>query len=185
MNDLKVGMVVTFEEEPYEILYTQHVQMGRGSAVLRSKMKNLASGKVLEKTFKGGDQIEEADLEHKKAQFLYREEGLHHFMDNENYDQFAFTTEQLGDTGQFIKESDEVDVMYYEGKPISVRLPAKVALKVVSAAPAVKGDTAQGGATKPVTLETGMVLNAPLFIKEGDMIKVNTETGEYVERVKQ
>lgn len=181
MNDIKLGKVVTMDGAPFQVINTDHLQMGRGSAVLRTKLRNLIDGAVREHTFKSGDKIEEADLSRGRANFLYREGEQFHFMNNENYEQFVFDQSQVGDLFNYVKEGDDVDVMYFNGNPVTVSLPTKVDLKVVEAPPGVKGDTA-GNATKRVTLETGYELPVPLFIKQGEMIRVNTETGAYVER---
>lgn len=182
MNDLKVGTVISRAGEPFEILSTQHVQMGRGSAVLRTKIKGLVSGKVLEETYKSGDKFKEANLTRSRANFQYTDGKNYFFMDNENYEQFSLPQNQIGEISHFVAEGSDVEVLNFEGSPVMVKLPPKVELKVTSAPPGVRGNTAQGNVTKQVTLETGYVINAPLFIKEGDTIRVNTESGEYVER---
>lgn len=183
MNDLKLGIVIAYDGEPFVIQTTQHVQMGRGSALLRTKMKSLTSGKTLERTFKSGDKVAQADLTRSRANFQYTDGDNFYFMDNESFEQFSLPKNLIGEISNFVSEGSDVDVLNFEGKPVSVKLPPKVDLKVTSAPPGVRGDTAQGNVTKPVTLETGHVVNTPLFVKEGDIIRVNTETGEYVERV--
>lgn len=183
MNDLKIGTVIAYEGAPYVVQYTQHVQMGRGSAVLRTKLKNLITGQVLERTFKGGDRIEEADLSRSGAQLTHREGDNYFFMDNESFEQFSLPKDQVGEISNFVGEGSNVEILNFEGKPVSLSLPTKVELKVTEAPEGIRGDTAQGKVTKPVTVETGYVVNAPLFVKKGDVIRVNTETGEYVERV--
>ena len=182
MNDLKIGTVISHQGDPFVVQSTQHAQMGRGSAVLRTKIKGLVSDKVLEVTYKSGDKIEGADLTRSRANFQYTDNDNYFFMDNENYEQFSLPKDQIGDISNFVSEGSDVDVLNFEGKPVSIKLPPKVDLKVVQAPPGVRGDTAQGSVTKPVTLETGHVVNTPLFVKEGDTVRVNTETGEYVER---
>lgn len=182
MNDLKIGTVISLRGAPYVVVYSQHVQMGRGAAVVRTKLKNLIAGNVLEETFKGGDKFEAADLVRKPVNFLYRDGENFAFMDNESYEQFSLPEGQIGDISKYVGEGTDVDVLYFEGRPVSIMLPAKVELKVTSAPPGVRGDTAQGKVTKQVTLETGLTLNVPIFIKEGDVLRVNTESGEYVER---
>lgn len=184
MNDLKIGTIVSIHNEPYIVQYSQHVQMGRGEPILRTKMKNLITGKILSQTYKSGDQLEEADLVYKKSQFLYKDDENLYFMDTESFEQFFIEKPKENDPSKFMNEGDEVDVMCYEDRPISVRLPIKANFRVKNAPPGIKGDTAQGSVTKPVELETGYIVNVPLFIKEGELIKINTETGEYVERVK-
>ncbi len=181
MSDIKLGKVLDFEGAPFRVISTDHLQMGRGSAVLRTKLKNLITGSVREHTFKGGDKIEEADLTRTKANFLYIEGSQYQFMDNESYEQFALEAEAIGEISNFVKEGEDVEVMSFNGRPVTISLPPKVTLTVVEAPPGVKGDTA-GNATKRVRLGTGYELPVPLFIKQDEQIIVNTETGEYVER---
>lgn len=182
INDIGLGSVISHNGQPYQVTYTQHVKMGRGGANLKTKLKNLITGQVLEITYSGGDKVEEADLERSKANFLYRENNSCYFMDNENYEQFSLDKTAVGEPADFLKEGETVDVLIFEQKPVAVKVPVKVELKVIQSPPGVKGDTA-GSASKVVTLETGREIKAPLFINEGDVIKINTETGEYVERV--
>lgn len=182
MNDLKLNKVISHDGQPYVVVYTQHVQMGRGSAVLRTKLKNLITGQMLERTFKHVDKIQEADLAHNKANFLYKSGDSFEFMDNTSFEQFTLSPEQVGKLQHFVKEGADVDVLYYEGKPVSIELPTKVQLKVTETEPAIRGNTAQGNVMKSATLETGYVIQVPLFVNQDDVIVVNTETGEYVER---
>lgn len=182
MSDIKIGKVVDLDGSPFQVLSTDHLQMGRGSAVLRTKLKHLIDGSVREHTFKSGDRVEEADLSRSTANFLYREGELFNFMDNASYEQFGLEKEKIGEISYFVKEGEDVDVLSYNGSPVSITLPPKVELKVVEAPPGVKGDTA-GNATKRVKLETGYELPVPLFVKQDDIIRVNTESGAYVERV--
>lgn len=181
LSDIKIGSKFTIQGEPYVVLSANFVRMQQRQPVMQTKLRNLISGKVLEVTFKPGDKLEEADLENKKATYLYKDEENAYFMDSESYEQFFFSVSQVEDKIGFLKEDTEVEVMRFEGKPVSIELPKKIDLKVTEAPPGIKGDTAQGG-TKQITLETGQVVNAPLFIKVGDVIRVNTDTGEYVER---
>lgn len=183
ISDLKIGTHININNEPYTIIWAQHTKLGRGGAILRTKIKNLKNGKVLEKTFKGSEKIEEAILERSKANFLYIDEKMAHFMNNSSYEQFSIDKDILGNKINFLKEGTDVDILYFKNQPVSVDIPIKVDLLVTSAPKGVRGDTAQGSATKPIKLETGVTINAPLFIKEGDIVRVNTETGEYVERV--
>lgn len=183
INDLKIGSVITLDNEPFAVQSSQHVQMGRGGAILRTKLKNLVSRNVLEKTFKAGDKIEEAELVRTRANFLYREEKIFHFMDNESFEQFSLSQEQIGEISHYVKEGSEVEVLNFQNKPVSINLPPKVDLKVTSAPPGTRGNTAQGSVTKPVILETGFQVQVPLFVKAGDTVKINTQTGEYVERI--
>lgn len=182
MNDLKLGIVISYEGHPYVVTYIQHVQMGRGAAVLRTKLKNLITGQVLEKTFKHGDKLDEADLSKTRANFLYKEGDTFYFMDNASYEQFGLSGDQVGDLQNFVKEGVDVDVLNFESKPAVIQLPKKITLKVEHTEPAVRGNTAQGNVTKPATLETGYELQVPLFVNQDDMIVVNTDSGEYVER---
>lgn len=180
-NEIKVGSIVKLNNNPYIVVTSQHLKMGRGGAVLKTKLKNLLTGGVIEHTFKGSDKAEEGDIVKSKADFLYQDGDEYNFMDQESFEQFALKKEDIGYQVNFLKEGTRVEVLNYEGKPVSIKLPIKLALLVTSAPPGIKGDTAQGG-TKAVTVETGAMVNAPLFINEGDIIKVNTESGEYLER---
>lgn len=182
MNDLKVGVVIDLEDTPYQVVWSDFMRTAQRKPVMRTKLRHLITGQVLEKTFKPGDKIDEADLRRGRAQFMYSEGDQFHFMDNQTYEQFAFTKEQIGEISNFVKEGEDVDVMNFNDKPVTISIPPKVELRVVEAPPGVKGDTANN-ATKRVKVETGYEVAVPLFIKEGEVIRVNTETGEYVERV--
>ncbi|MFH1890213.1 MAG: elongation factor P [Candidatus Kuenenbacteria bacterium] len=182
INNLKVGITFKYENAPCQVVKASHLKMGRGSAVLQVKFKNLINGNTLEKNFKQSDKFEEASMEKRKADFLYRKEDKCYFMD-ESYEQFFLDTNLIKNQLKFLKESAVVNVLYFDNKTVGIELPPKVDLKVIEAPPAVRGDTAQGSVTKIIKLETGMEINGPIFIKQGDVIKVNTETGEYVERV--
>ncbi len=182
LTDLKVGTKFIIDGDVYSVLYNEHSKVARGGAMLRTKLKNLITGAVIEKTFKGSEKFERANLERKNCQFLYREGDNFFFMNNETYDQFSLDGEVLEDSTNYIKESDNIQLQYFGSKPISVELPPKVKLKVTKAAVGVKGNTASSS-TKPVTVETGYSLQTPLFVKEGDTLLINTQTGEYVERV--
>ncbi len=182
ISDLKVGTIIAYDNQPYEVTSTLHVKMARSGANLKTKLKNLITGATLDKTFSGSDKIDEADLERSKANFLYQNNDSYTFMDNQSYEQFELERETIGLQADFLKEGQTVDTMIYQGKPVSIKLPIKIELKVVESPPGVKGDTA-GSATKMITLETGKQIKAPLFINQDEIIRVNTETGEYVERV--
>jgi len=184
ISDLQVGTFLIYNGAPHQMISREHSKQGRGGAILRSKIKNLLTGAILDLTFKGNDKFDEAEMTRTKASFTYRENLKYNFMDSANFEQFELTKEQIGTQAEFLKEGVEVDVLSWNEKPINISLPFKVDLEVVEAPPAVRGNTAQGSVTKPVILETGAKINAPIFIKQGDLIKVNTETGEYVERVK-
>lgn len=181
-NEIKTGKVLEVNKEPYLIIKADHHQMGRSGAVLKIKMKNLLSGNILEKTYQGSDKAEEAQTENKKANFLYKDSSEAYFMDNTSYEQFSLSLENIGDKEIFLKEGVDVDVLYFNNNPASITLPVKMDFKVISSPPGVKGNSS-GNVNKQVEIETGAKITAPLFINEGDIIKINTETGEYVERV--
>lgn len=182
MNDLKVGSVFGMEGEPFVVLKSQHVQMGRGSAVLRTKVKNLLNGNVLEKTFKHGDKFDNVQLKRKKASYLYADESGQHFMDSESYEQFSLEKDAVEGQDQYLVEGEEYDIMTFNGKSVSLVLPKKVTLAVTETEPGVRGDTAQGSVSKPAIVQTGYRLAVPLFVDVNDRIVINTETGDYVER---
>lgn len=183
ISELKVGTHIQIDNEPYVITWTQQVQMGRGGSILRTKMRNLISGALLEKTYKGAEGVKEADLSRTKAEYLYKDEYLAYFMESQNYEQFGIDLEVIGKKIQFLKEGIGVDVLSFNQKPVGVEIPIKIDLVVTSAPPAIKGDTAQGSVTKEIELESGASIRAPIFVKKGDVVRVNTERGEYVERV--
>ncbi|MCR4280431.1 MAG: elongation factor P [Candidatus Komeilibacteria bacterium] len=182
MNELKLGRVIDIDGQPYQIIFTQHIKVARGGATLRTKLKNLLTGQVLEKSFSGSDKVEEADMNRQKANYLYNDGQQFYFMNNESFDQFSLSQDELGFSRDFLKEGITVDTLYYNNKPVSIKLPTKVELEVTEAPPGIKGDTA-GSASKLATLETGAEIKVPLFVNAGDIIRVNTETAEYVERV--
>lgn len=181
LSDLKVGKIIVVNGDPYQIVFNQHIKVARGGAVVKTKLKNLVTGNTLEKTFSGSDDVELADTAHRRASYLYAHGDDYFFMDATDFEQFQFNIDQLGDMPHYLKEGQEVDVMIFNDKPVSVALPPKITLKVVSAPEGVKGNSA-GAVTKVVTLETGLEVRTPLFIKNGDEIVINTDTGEYVER---
>jgi len=181
ISEIKTGKSIILNGEPYAVIYCEHSKMGRAGAVLRTKLKNLISGAVLEKTFQGADRIEEAEIAKSKAQYLYKDGENYVFMDNETYNQFSLSRETLGGSVKYLIEGTEVVILNFNGHPANIELPVKMKLKVVEAPPGVKGDTVSGG-SKAVKLETGLEITAPLFIKKGDEVIVNTEKGEYVSR---
>lgn len=183
ISDIKLGTICKVANDPYEVIWTQQVQMGRSGSILRIKIKNLVDGKVLEKTLKGNDNLESADVSRSKVNFLYSDNEGFHFMDNETYEQFTFSADKIGDKKKYLKDGTEVIVMKSDNTPLTISLPIKMEFKVTSAAEGVKGNTAQGNVSKTAEIETGAEISVPMFIKEGELIKVNTETGEYVERV--
>jgi elongation factor P len=161
----------------------QHVKPGKGGAFVRTKLKNLINGRVIEQTFRSGEKVGRPDLEEKEMQYLYREGDKFIFMDNNTYDQVEMTREQVGDQTQFLQENINLKVLYYKQEPIGIELPTFVELVVTATDPGIKGDTASGG-SKPATLETGAVIQVPLFISEGDKLRIDTRTGAYMERAK-
>lgn len=183
ISQVRLGSVVKISGAPFSVIQAAQKQMGRGGSIKVLKLRNLIDGNVLEKTIQGNDKLEEADLERSKASYLYKESGEVYFMNSESYEQFSLEEAGVGQAINWLKDGTEVMILYFEGKPVTVQVPIKVDLKVADAPPGVKGDTA-GTATKTITLETGYEVNAPLFIKPGDIVRVNTDTGEYVERVK-
>jgi elongation factor P len=180
-NNFRFGLVVKVEGQLYSIVGFQHVKPGKGGAYVRTKLKRLSDGNVIERTFRSEEKIEDVRLENRKMQYLYQDGDLLYFMDSETYEQVPLSADNLGDAINFLVEESTINVQFLENKPISVELPPAVVLQVDKTEPGVRGDTATG-ATKPATLKTGYVLNVPLFINEGDMIKVDTRSGEYLER---
>jgi len=183
LNDIKKGINIDHNGEPYTVLDANFVRMQARQPVMQTKLKSLVSGKVLEITYKPGDKVEYADLKRGKANFMYKDEQAAFFMNNETYEQFDIPLEQLGDKINYLIEGTDCDILYFSDNPVNVDIPIKVKLKVTEAPPGIKGDSASN-VTKQVTLETGAVINAPLFINQGDDIIINTETKEYVERAK-
>jgi elongation factor P len=182
-SQFRNGLKFILDGQPFVMTYFQHVKPGKGGAFVRTKVKNLVNGKVLERNFRSGERVELADVEEKKMQYLYLDGESLIFMDQSSYDQLPFSKETVGDARLFLKENMEVEVLFWNNKPINIDLPSFVELQVTKCDPGVKGDTASG-ATKPATLETGAVVNVPLFIKEGDNLRIDTRTGEYVDRAK-
>ena len=182
-TDFRSGLRIQVEGDPYEIIEFQHVKPGKGGAFVRTKLRNLKTGNVIEKTFRAGERFEEPPIEDREMQFLYAQGRDCYFMDTSSYEQVSVTDEQLGGAKDFIKENMVVEIMFYQGKPLGVQLPIFVELKIVETAPGVRGDTATGG-NKPATLETGAVIKVPFHIGQGDIVKIDTRTRAYVERAK-
>jgi elongation factor P len=181
-SQFRNGLKIELDGEPFVIVYFQHVKPGKGGAFVRTKVKNLKSGRVLDRRFRAGEKVETADIEDRKMQFLYRDGDQLVFMDSESYEQIPFSSDQVGDAKKYLIENLDVDVLFWRGQPINIELPAFIHAAVTECEPGMKGDTASG-ATKPAILETGAVVQVPLFVKEGERIRVDTRTGEYVERV--
>lgn len=180
--ELKKGRAVVLDGDPYLITWNQFSKSARQGGVMATKMKNLKTGSVIQKTFQGNDKLEPADIGYKKVQYLYGDGANFTFMDLTSYDQFDLDSDTVGDMANYLTEGQELDAMIFDDQPIGINLPATIEVKVVETIPGVKGDTATGG-TKPATLESGAKVNVPLFINEGDTIKVNTDSGEYMSRV--
>ncbi|MBI4240375.1 MAG: elongation factor P [Candidatus Rokubacteria bacterium] len=180
-NDFRKGLKIELDGEPYAIVDFQHVKPGKGGAFVRTKLKHLTLGTVIDKTFRAEEKVPLVNFEEKRMQFLYRDDRFH-FMDLETYDQIALSEEEVGESRDFLKENTEVEVLYVDGAPLGVELPTFVELTVVKTEPGVRGDTASGG-SKPATLETGAVVSVPLFVNEGDVVKVDTRTAAYIGRV--
>lgn len=181
LTDIRTGVIVKISGNPYLVVWNQFNRKQQRKPVMRTKLKNLINGSTLDKTFLAGESFEFADVSNKRCQYLYKDNENALFMDNEDFEQFELALDQIEGSIPYLKDDTEVYVTFYEGKPISVQLPPKVELKVVETPPGVKGDTATGG-SKPAKLETDTIVNVPLFINEGDVLIINTDTGEYVSR---
>lgn len=181
--DFRNGVRLMVEGEPFYIVEFQHVKPGKGGAFVRTKLKSYLSGNVLDRTFRSGERFEEPDLEEREMQFLYATGDLFTFMDTESYEQLSFEKSTLGDNADLLKENMVAKILVYEHRPIDVELPNFIELKVVDADPGVRGDTASGG-TKPAIVETGATIKVPLYLEVGTVIKIDTRTRSYVERVR-
>jgi elongation factor P len=181
-NDLKSGMALNLPEGLFQVIEQQHVKPGKGKAFVRTKLKNLESGAVIDRTFRAGEALPQAIIDRRDHQYLYRDDLGFHFMDSATYEQIAVATELVGVAANYLVEGMIVQISQYEGNPIGLDLSASVEMRVTHAEPGIKGDRVSG-ATKPVTVETGFVIQAPLFVNEGDVVKVDTRSGEYITRV--
>ena len=181
VNDLKTGLTIELDNGLWSVVEFLHVKPGKGAAFVRTKLKNVESGNVLEKTFRAGEKVAKASLDKREMQFLYKEGNDYIMMDNESYEQLAVTAAHIGDGVKYLKDNMEVSILMHDGRIIGVDIPNHVELEVVDTPPAEKGNTAQGG-KNPATLETGAVVNVPFFISNGDRIRVDTRTNEYLDR---
>jgi elongation factor P len=181
-GDVKKGIIIELDGQLMKVLDWTHIKMARGSAQVRMKLQNVRKGDIVERTFQAGTRWPRARVESRKVQYLYSDGDAYHFMDNETYDQFAIRGAMLGDDARYLKENTEVFVSMYEGEVLGVDLPVTVDLQVAATERGFAGDTATG-AKKPATLETGLVVQVPLFVSEGDMLRIDTRTGEYVTRL--
>ncbi len=179
---LRKGLTIDLDNQLMRVLDYQHIKQGRGSAFVRLSLRNLRTGSTTERTFQAGSKFNVARLERQTIQFLYAEGDDYYFMDTESYEQFPLPKEVLGDAVNYLRENETIDLLTYQGKPIDVEIPVTATLRIERTDPGLRGDTATGG-TKPATLETGLVVNVPLFLSEGDLVKVDTRTGQYLERV--
>jgi elongation factor P len=183
-SQFKNGLKLELDGHPFTIVYFQHVKPGKGGAFVRTKLKNLLNGRVVDRTFRSGEKAQLADIEEKTMQYLYHDGENIVFMDETTFDQIPISDEVIGDQIEFLMENMSVDVLFWKGKPVNMQLPNYIEAKVVRSDPGIKGDTSSG-ASKPATLECGATINVPLFIKEGDVLRVDTRTREYSERVNQ
>ena len=180
-NDLRPGVTIEIDGRVCQVVEFQHVKPGKGAAFVRAKIKNLETGAVVERTWNAGEKVQEGHVDRRQMQYLYESEGAYCFMDNETYEQLELQKETLGTAIHFLKEEMNVTMMLFQNRVIGIDLPAAVELKVVETDPGVRGDTATGG-SKPATLETGYVVKVPLFINEGELLQIDTRTGEYMGR---
>ena len=182
-GELKKGLKIQIDKDPYVIIDFQFVKPGKGQALYRCKMRNMITGVILDRTYRSGDNFESADLEQRKMQYLYRQENEFYFMDVQNYEQSMLTADQVGDAKNYLIDNLEVDILLFDGRPIGITLPNFVDLLIVKSEPWARGDSVAGD-SKPVELETGYTIRVPPFVGEGIKITVDTRTGEYVTRVK-
>ena len=180
-SQFRNGLKVELDGEPFVIVEFQHVKPGKGGAFVRTRLKSLKSGLVQDRTFRSGEKLQRPDLEERKMQYLYQDDGQWHFMDTATYEQIFLTAGHLGDEKHYLQENVVISVLYHKGQPMGVQLPIFVELTITKTDPGFRGDTATG-ATKPATLETGFVVQVPLFLNEGERVRIDTRTGEYNER---
>ena len=184
LNDLKIGTIILWEKQPVQVIWSNRMRTAQRKPVMQTKLKNVITGKVYEYSFKFGESIDEADVAREKASFLYADAEGTHFMNNETFETVDIAKDVTLEQEKFLKESMEVSILRFNNKPVSIELPIKVELKVTEAPPDTKGNSG-GNVTKPIILETGLTVNAPMFIKEGDTVRVDTRDGSYVERASQ
>lgn len=180
--DFRNGMVLNIDGDLWQLVYFQHVKPGKGGAFVRTKLKKVRTGQVVEKTFRAGEKVVDVRLERRAMQYLYSADGLAYFMDSETYEQHPISETLLEEQKQFLKENTSCEVLTHEGRVLGVELPNFVEATIVETEPGVRGDTATGG-TKPATLETGAIIQVPLFVNKGETVRVDTRTSEYMERV--
>ncbi len=181
-SEFRNGLKIEIDNEPFEIIHFQHVKPGKGSAFVRTRIRSLITGRQLEPTFRSGDKVGRAEVDEREMQYLYEADEAFHFMDSKTFDQTFLSREQLGDARNYLKENLTVHILFYKGRAIGVTVPNSVDLKVTKCDPGIRGDTVSG-AQKPATLETGYVVSVPLFINEGEIVRIDTRSGEYLTRV--
>lgn len=184
LNDLKIGTIILWEKQPVQVIWSNRMRTAQRKPVMQTKLRNVITGKVYEYSFKFGESIEEADVAREKASFLYADTEGTHFMNQETFETVDIAKEITLEQEKFLKEGMEVSILRFNNTPVSIELPIKIELKVTEAPPDTKGNSG-GNVTKPCTLETGLVVNAPMFIKEGDVLRIDSRSGEYVERASQ
>lgn len=180
-NDFRTGVTIEIDGNVWQIVDFQHVKPGKGAAFVRAKMKNAQTGAIVERTFNAGEKLPRAHVDRREMQYLYENDDLYNFMDNESFEQITMNDSQLGNAKNFLKENLNIDVMFFHGLVIGIELPFSVELRVIETDPGIRGDTATGG-TKPAKLETGYVVKVPLFINVDDVLRIDTRTGDYLER---
>ncbi|MCQ2362956.1 MAG: elongation factor P [Acidaminococcaceae bacterium] len=180
-NDFRTNMTITYEGDAWQIIEFQHVKPGKGAAFVRTKMRNLCTGAVIEKSFNPTEKFENAQIDRREMNYLYESDGQYTFMDNESFEQMELSKDQLGDALNYLIENMTVKIIIYESRILGVELPNTVELKVAKTDPGIRGDTATGG-SKPATMETGYIVKVPLFINEGDVLRIDTRSGDYIER---
>ncbi len=183
-NQFKPGLKIMLDGDPFTIIENEMVKPGKGQAFNRVRVRNLLSGRTIERTFKSGDSVEGADIVEMEMQYLYNDGSGWHFMNTSSFEQIQATTQSVGDAGQWLKGQEMCSVMLFNGEPIAITPPNFVVLRITQTDPGMRGDTATGG-TKPATMETGAVVRVPLFIEEGSLLKIDTRTGDYVSRAKE
>jgi elongation factor P len=182
VNELRKGVTFTMDDELYKVIDYQHHKPGRGKAVIRTKLRNLRTGSTLDKNFTSGDRVQDIRLDHQTVQYLYRDDRFYYFMDVETFEQFPLPNAVLEDAAPYLVENTQIELSSYEGEPLDVELPITVDLEVTEALPGHAGDTAQG-ATKEVTLQTGLKIQVPLFVEKGDVLRIDTRDSRYITRV--
>lgn len=183
ISEIKLGKNIIIDGSPYQVTWNQFGKTARQGGVMKTKLRNLLTGNVMEKTFQGNDKVDEAEITYKKAQFLYATGEDYEFMDNETYEQLSFSKDQLGEVSNFLSDGTECDIKYFDGNPINVQVQPKMTFEIIETEPGVKGNTA-GSVTKNATIETGYEIKVPPFIEKGEKVVINTLNGDYVERAK-